>query len=201
MRSGSVREPAAEPREPRCEMLTTPPPTTVSFRPVAAGGGTGDEEAATSLRWACCIDLPSVFWPVPEGMPRDIAEGVVWRHTLLPQRRLLAQALAEEACEEQPRAEVTRQIERMPADAVIDALDELARRTDPAALGLPAFGLLRPARGARACTTRMRLVVAVLARRRGEIFLRDADPLPLAWVAHPLDLWALEPEPAAPNAP
>jgi len=66
---------------------------------------------------------------------------------------------------------------------------------DPAALGLPALGLLRPARGtkSRQSTDLMRLAVAVLARRRGGIFLRQVDPLPLSSVTEPLDLWTPEP--------
>jgi hypothetical protein len=68
-------------------------------------------------------------------------------------------------------------------------------RADPVALGLPTFGLLRPARGtkSRKSTDRMRLAVAVLARRRGGIFLRQADPLPLSSVTEALDLWTPEP--------
>jgi hypothetical protein len=41
----------------------------------------------------------------------------------------------------------------------------------------------------------MRLAVAVLARCRGGIFLRQADPLPPASFIDALDLWT--PEPAA----
>jgi hypothetical protein len=36
--------------------------------------------------------------------------------------------------------------------------------------------------------------VAVLARRRGGIFLRAADLLPLSSVNEPFDLWTPEPE-------
>jgi len=81
---------------------------------------------------------------------------------------------------------------------VLDALRDVAMRADPRALDLPAFGLVRPARGARArCVTRsMRLAAAVLARRRGGVFLRDADALPPASVSEAVDLWTHEPESA-----
>jgi hypothetical protein len=158
-----------------------------------------DELPATGLRWVCRIDVPAVFWPLPEGVGRDIAQYADWQQTLEPQRRLLAQALAEEGGLQQPSTELTAQVDAMPAEAVLDALRDVALRADPAALGLPTFGLLRPARGtkSRQSTDRMRLAVAVLARRRGGIFLRQADPLPLSSVTEALDLWTTEPEATA----
>ena len=57
--------------------------------------------------------------------------------------------------------------------------------------------LLLPASGeVRTCVCGVRLTIAVLARCRGTVFLRDAEPLAPAWLDGPmLDLW--EPAPLA----
>ena len=185
------------PREPlRClHNMSAPPRATISFRLVTQRAETEDELPATGLRWVCRIDVPGLFWPLPEGVARDIAQLADWQQTLEPQRRLLAQALAEEGGDAQPTVELTARISAMPAESVLDDLRDVALRADPVALGLPAFGLLRPARGMkrRSRTDRMRLAIAILARRRGGVFLQAADPLPLSSVTEPLDLWTPEP--------
>jgi hypothetical protein len=186
------------PREPRPYLhnMSAPPRATIAFRLVTQRAAAADELPATGLRWVCRIDVPAVFWPMPEGVGRDIAQMAGWQQTLEPQRRLLAQALAEEGGLERPDAGLAIRVDAMPAEAVLDALRDVALRADTAALGLPAFGLLRPARGtkARQSNDRMRPAVAVLARRRGGIFLSAADPLPLSSVTEALDLWTPEPE-------
>jgi len=191
------------PREPlRClHNMSAPPRATISFRLVTQRAEAEDELPATGLRWVCRIDVPGRFWPLPEGVARDIAQLADWQQTLEPQRRLLAQALAEEGGDAQPTVELTARISAMPAESVLDALRDVALRADPVALGLPAFGLLRPARGMkrRSRTDQMRLAIAILARRRGGVFLQAADPLPLSSVTEPLDLWT--PEPAASKEP
>jgi hypothetical protein len=76
-------------------------------------------------------------------------------------------------------------------EAVADALRDVAAEVPLADSGLPAFGLLLPARGVRACVRGVRLTIAVLARRRGTVFLRDAEPLaPSSFDGPMLDLWA-----------
>ena len=185
------------PREPlRClHNMSAPPRATIAFRLVTQRAVAGDEFPATGLRWVCRIDVPGLFWPLPEGTARDIAQLADWQQTLEPQRRLLAQALAEEGGDAQPTVELTARISAMPAESVLDDLRDVALRADPMALGLPAFGLLRPARGMkrRSRTDQMRLAIAILARRRGGVFLQAADPLPLSSVTEPLDLWTPEP--------
>jgi len=181
--------------------MSAPPRATISFRLVAQRAEAQDEFPATGLRWVCRVDVAGVFWPLPEGMARDIAQRAIWEQTLEPQRRLLAQALAEEGGQEQPGAALSAQVDALPAEAVPEALRDVAQRVDPGALGLPAFGLLRPARGMkrRSRTDQMRLAIAILARRRGGVFLQAADPLPLSSVTEPLDLWT--PERAASKEP
>ena len=184
-------------REPlqRLHNMSAPPRATIGFRFVTQRASPQDEFPATGLRWVCRIDVPGVFWPLPEGVARDIAQVACWQQTLEPQRRLLAQALAEEGGDSQPAPALIARVDAMPAEAVLDALRDVALRADPAALGLPTFGLLRPARGMkrRSRTAQMRLAIAILARRRGGVFLQGADPLPLSSVTEPLDLWTPEP--------
>jgi hypothetical protein len=187
-------------RAARLHNMSAPPRATISFRAVAPPvAGSAAHDSGAGLRWVCRIDIPGHFWPVPDGIARDIAERVLWAETLEPERRLLAQALAEERGEPEPDHALRAQVAAMPADDVHEALREVALRTDPTALGLPAFGLLHRVRPAlrRERAGAMRLVLAVLSRRRGGVFLRAADPLAPSPLTEPLDLWApAGPEPA-----
>jgi len=78
-----------------------------------------------------------------------------------------------------------------PVEALADGLRDLVTTVSLSAAGLPAFGLLVPTHGighvpeASLCKT-----IAILARRRGSIFLRESDPI--VWSAmscEALDLW------------
>jgi hypothetical protein len=174
--------------------MSAPPRATITLRPLRRPGADGRAAAVTGFRPVCRIDVVGRFWPVPPGTPRDPAEGIDWGQTLEPHRRLLAHAIAEERGEQAPDAQLAARIDAMLADSVLEALREVAARADCAALGLPAFGLLRPAGGApHAHSASTRVAVAVLARRRGGLFLRDADPLAPASVTEALDLWAPHP--------
>lgn len=182
---------------PRLHNMSAPPRALINFRPVQASGrskpaGTGQTGAGTSgLRWLCRIDVINRFWPEPPGMARDTAEGLDWTFTREPERRLLAQALAEERGFAEADEALSSEVAALPAEDVFDRLRDLARRVDLVALSLPRMALLLPAspRGRRPETSDMRLAVAVLTRRRGTVFLRDADPIPLGQVYWPLDLW------------
>jgi len=184
-------------REPpqRLHNMSAPPRATISFRLVTARGPVQDDLPASGLRWVCRIDVPGLFHSPPACDSPDIAQRAVWQDVFELQRCVLAQALAEEGGHTRPDRELGERVQAMPVDAVLDALRDVARRADPAALGLPAFGLLRSVRGtqSRQRTGQMRLAVAVLARRRGDIFLRQADPLPPASLIDALDLWTPEP--------
>ncbi len=182
----------------RLNNMSAPPRATITFRPLRQPDADGRESPVTGFRLVCRVDVVGRFWPVPRGVARDPAEGVLWSQTLEPQRRLLAHALAEERGEQAPDAALTEQVEAMPADAVLEALREVASRADCAALGLPAFGLLRHARRTRSHRTApMRVALAVLARRRGGIFLREADPIAPASLTDAFDLWTPQPPPGA----
>ena len=61
----------------------------------------------------------AAFWPLPENVARDIAQYAMWQETLEPQRRLLAQALAEEGGLERPDAALATRVDAMPAEDMI----------------------------------------------------------------------------------
>ena len=189
---------------PRLHNMSAPPRTLINFRPVQSSGGSktsGTDQAGTGtsgLRWLCRIDVINHFWPVPPGIGRDPAEGLDWTLTQEPERRLLAQALAEERGLAQADAALSCEVAALPPEGVFDRLRDVARRVDLVALSLPRMALLLPASlaGRRPETSDMRLAVAVLTRRRGTVFLRDADPIPLGQVLRRFDLW----EPCATGA-
>ena len=182
---------------PRLHNMSAPPRTLINFRPVQTGHPSSSDAtdragAGTSgLRWVCRIDVLNRFWPVPPGTGRDPAEGIEWAVTREPEQRLVAQALAEENGLSEPDAALVSEIARLPVEGLFDRLRDVARRVDLRALSFPRMGLLLPASsaGRRQAMGDMRVAVAVLARRRGTVFLRDADPIPLAQVQRPLDLW------------
>jgi len=174
--------------------MSAPPRALITFRPVgsAARGGSAVEGVAPSgLRWHCRVDVLNRFWPVEPGLARDPAEGIEWHQTREPERRLLAQAMAEERGWTQPDAALASEVDAMPAEAVFDALCDVARRVDVDALALPRMGFLVAVSptSRRPATASMRVAVAVLARRRGTIFGRHFDPLPPSDVWRTLDLW------------
>jgi hypothetical protein len=175
---------------PRLYNMSAPPRATLTFRPLRMPGADGRESPVAGFRFVCRIDVVGYFWPASPGVPRDPAEDILWEQTLEPQRRLLAQALAEERGRSTPDSALAVRVGTMPADAVLEGLREVALRTDCIALGLPVFGLLRPAVAARRRRrVPMRVAVAVLARRRGGVFLREADPLVPSAVTRAFDLW------------
>jgi hypothetical protein len=174
--------------------MSAPPRALITFRPIQPADRStraGEGPGPGGLRWCCRVDVLNYFWPIEPGLMRDVAEGVDWDQTREPERRLLAQAIAEERGWAQPDAELASDVEKMHAEAVFDALCDVARRLDVRTLALPRIGLLVPASymKPRAATPSMRTAVAILARRRGTVFGRDFDPLPIADLWRPVDLW------------
>ena len=182
----SAREP-----QPLLHNMSAPPRTVITFRPLRALGPEAGPEAdpASGLRWLSRL-APAELIRVRrrKGAPGDDVRL----------RLSLARAQAEQAGLPPPRR-LPIAIARLPLEAVADALRALAADVPLASLGLPAFGLLLPARGEpRPHEGSVRLTVAVLARRRGGVFVRDAAPLAPASLEGPaLDLWALMPPVAA----
>jgi hypothetical protein len=183
---------AGEP-QPLLHNMSAPPRAQIGFRAVRPADLPPDqgEAAACGLRWLARFDAAGLLAPPFEpGVLPDLVEESLRRDGALRLRLALARARAEGAGKPLP-ARVPRGIAALPVEAVADAVRDIAATLPLAAQGLPAFGLLLPARDVRDCVRGVRLTVAVLARRRGSVFLRDAEPLAIASLDGPmLDLWA-----------
>jgi hypothetical protein len=174
---------AGEP-QPLLHIMGPPPRTMITFRPLSAPSPCDGSEsgAAMGLRWLARLAVGGLIGPRhAKGQAVELARL----------RRALARAQAESAGRP-PRSRLPVAITRMTFEALADALRADAAEVPLASLGLPAFGLLLPARdAARPHERSVRLTLAVLARRRGSVFLRDAAPLaPASFDGPALDLWA-----------
>jgi hypothetical protein len=193
-------------REPQSLLhnMSAPPRAQIGFRAVRPAEVSADEGevAACGLRWLARFDAAGLLAPPFEpGVLPDLAEERHRSDGTLRLRLGLARARAEAAGEPLPKR-VPRRIAVLPVEAVADALREVAAELPLAWRGLPAFGLLLPARDVRACVRGVCLTIAVLARRRGTVFLRDAAPLaPASFDGPMLDLWAPAPLPASKEGP
>ena len=178
--------------------MSAPPRTVLNFSAlVPPADATGDAVAdGAGLTFVCRLDArallpdshqtscPGRFYdPELKQVHERLRMGLVYARTeAAGRKRALSGAFA------QTRA--------MPIEAVADALRDLLAGESLAAAGLPRFGLLLEPHGSeRAVLPSFKRTLAILARRRGNVFLRDADPI--AWTAtegKPFDLWM----PAAP---
>ena len=170
--------------QPLLHIMGPPPRTMITFRPLSAPSPCDGSEsgAAMGLRWLARLAVGELIRPRRlSGRAAELARL----------RRALARVQAERAGRP-PRGRLPHAITRLPFEALADALRADAAEVPLASLGLPAFGLLLPARGAvRQHERSVRLTLAILARRRGGVFLRDAAPLAPATLDVPvLDLWA-----------
>lgn len=174
---------AREP-QPLLHNMSAPPRAQIGFRAVRPADVPPDEgeAAACGLRWLARL-APAELIPLRRRTGADADRARL--------RLSLARAQAEIAARPLPRR-LPAAIARLPLEAVADALRAIAGEVPLASLGWPAFGLLLPARGEpRPHERSVRVTVAVLARRRGSVFLRDAEPLaPASFDGPVLDLWA-----------
>jgi hypothetical protein len=192
--------------------MSAPPRTTVAFRPVAARSRAPAETSTESptaagagengLRWLLRIDLINHFWPVEPGLGRDPAEGVFWPQTREPERRTLARAWTLERGLPADDPATAGRVSALLAELVSDELREVARRQDPSAWNLPAMALLTPASAGRQrpASHDVLLAITVLARTRGSVFLRAAEPLSVTVGRMPVDVWAVGPQAASRRA-
>jgi hypothetical protein len=182
--------------------MSAPPRATISFRPAPArpwgagrstGRGRGREGSANGLRWIGRIDVIDQFWPAEPGLPRDIAVSIDWSETREPDRRALAAAWEQERGARVDDPSIAGVVAGLAAEAVSDELREVARRADPAEWNLPPVALLTEAGGSprRPASGDIRLAISVLARVRGTIFLRAAEPMSITVARLAFDLWAI----------
>jgi len=173
--------------------MSAPPRTILKFTALARqAGATGDAVAdGTGLAFVCRLDLRALLPASRQGQfpgffasaaPAQMHRRIRWAH-------VYAQAEAAGRRRAQPGA--LAQSKAAPIEAVADRLRDLLAVEPLAAAGLPQVGLLLPAEaGERTVLRHLVRTLAILARRRGSLFLRDADPI--VWSAvdgEPLDLW------------
>lgn len=170
------------------------PRSVLNFTPLAPSeGATGDAIAdGTGLAFVCRLDARALL---PRSRQERNAEYVASKepeHVHARLRIALVYAEAESARRRQAPAGALAQALATPVEEVADVLRELLVAHPLADGGLPRVGLLLPASvNERALEPSLTRTLAILARRRGTLFLRDADPI--AWSAvdgDVLDLWA-----------
>ena len=182
----------AEPA-PLARNMSVMPRTTLSFAALApAVGATGDAVAdGTSLAFVCRLDARALLpKALRERDPEKIASKDPDRvHDRI--RVALVYAQAESTKYRRAKAGALAQACATPVEEVADLLRELLVAHPLAENWLPRVGLfLPPGDGERTAVRSLTRTLAILARRRGTLFLRDADPI--VWSAvdgEVLDLW------------
>ena len=179
--------------------MSAPPRTTLTFAALGPSVGPSSERVAegAGLSLVCRLDFDALMprhygskvrrntrWP--DGYPEDCIR-IAYPHVL-----------AEKSHRKVPTRKAYAHAKAAPVEALADELRDIAAGISLVDAGLPPFGLLVPGiRADRAHEPSMCRTMAILARRRGEIFLRDSDPI--VWHAmsgQALDLWL----PVVPNA-
>ncbi|MCC6772465.1 MAG: hypothetical protein IT360_14820 [Gemmatimonadaceae bacterium] len=188
-------------RAPLLHNMSAPPRSVLTFRPVVPVGDAGDPSPTlgTGMRWRCRVRLGERDQALVDGLGAERAAQVASEPDHGGGRRVLALALAEEEGGATPSDALWDRVWALPAEALADELCAVALRVDLAALGYPRFGLfLREDGGARPSEPSLRVALALLARKRGRVFLREAEPLaPHTITALGWDLWV--PLPASPE--
>jgi hypothetical protein len=182
--------------------MSAPPRTTLSYAALApSSGATGDAIAdGAGLRFVCRLDLrallPESYRQPTRGQFQDPEPAQV--HGRL--RLALVYAQAEALGKRRALSGSHARARATAIEAVADELRDLVVREPLADARLPRFGLfLQADYDERATLPSLRRTLAILARRRGGVFLRDADPI--VWSAvdgEALDLWT--PAPATGSA-
>lgn len=178
--------------------MSAPPRTRLTFAPLLPGGQTvdgGDRVAAASgLRFICRLDLRSHF---PVSMRADDSstynDDDVRRESRL--QALMALVRGRAAGRAEPTRAQLRRAQRQPIDTLTDELEALVnavRLDDIEGVNLPPVGLFvqYADTDARPVFQDFTQTIAILARRRGSLFLRDAQPI--VWNTlhgRPVDLW------------
>lgn len=183
-----MRESAAVARN-----MSAPPRTKLTFAPLApAKGASGDAVAdGTGLAFVCRLDVCALL-PDPRKrafLTRLLCPEPEDVHARIRLVRAYAQAEAAGRTRLLPNALARAEAE--PIESVADSLRDLLGTEALAGKELPRVGLLLPPQDAdRTVLRSVRRTLAILARRRGTLFLRDADPIVWSTVGgHALDLW------------
>ena len=172
--------------------MSAPPRTTLSFAAlVAASGATGDPVAdGAGLTFVCRLDARALLPKARQNMGvSKISQDLKHVHNRI--RVALVYARVEAERRKRAPSGALKKACAAPVEDLTDELRDLLATESLADAGLPRFGLLLPPHGsARAILPSFNRTLAILARRRGTLFLRDAEPI--VWSAMfgaILDLW------------
>ena len=165
--------------------MSSPPRATLTFAALSTATGSSSDPVAdgAGLSLLCRLDfgglMPKRYLRPDRRKPED------WVRIAYPR------ALAERDGRKQPTREAFAHAKAAPVEALADELRDIAAALSLSAAGTPPFALLMPTHGIdRAPETSLCKTIAILARRRGSVFLRDSDPI--IWSAmsgEALDLW------------
>ena len=172
--------------------MSAPPSTTLTFAALAPeAGASGDAIVdGTGLTFVCRLDARALL-PKKRQNLGATQRSQDLKHVHNRIRVALVYARAEAAARKRPPPKALAKACAAPIENVTDELRDLLATESLADAGLPPFGMLLPPHGGeRAILQSFSRTLAILARRRGTLFLRDADPI--VWAAVDgvvLDLW------------
>ena len=179
-------------RQALARNMSAPPRTTLTFSALAPEtGASGDAVAdGAGLALVCRLDVRALlpkqtrFNGLRKGIPGTVSPEDSLRMTY-------PHARAEADGRERPARAAYARARTAPVEELADELRDLVAAVSLSAAGLPPFGMLLGTQGgARAVEPSLCRTIAILARRRGTVFLRDCDPV--VWSAldgRALDLW------------
>ncbi len=173
--------------------MSAPPRTTLTFSALATTAASADDamDGGTGLHFFCRLN-PRAHLPVARQMTgaRARAQDAAHIHERIRAAVLYGRAEAS-GCTEVTQ-ELTDQIMTPAIEGLADELQAMLVGVPLPPEEFPAIGLLLPIKEEtpRPILPGLVRTLAVLGRRRGSIFVRDADPI--VWTAlrgDPLDLW------------
>jgi hypothetical protein len=172
--------------------MSAPPRTTLSFTAlVPALGATGDAVAdGAGLTFVCRLDARALLPRARRKLrATQLSQDLKYVHNRI--RVALVYARVEAAQQKRAPTRAVAKTCAAPIETLTDELRDLLAAQSLADAGLPQFGLFLPPHGSeRAILRSFTRTLAILARRRGTLFLRDAEPI--VWSAmdgEVLDLW------------
>lgn len=179
-------------RQALARNMSAPPRTTLTFAALSPGAGPSGDPVAdgAGLSLLCRLDFGGLM---PKRCDRTIRLNSVWQVGNPEDHVRIAYpyALAERDSRKRPTRKAYAHAKAAPIEALVDELCAIAAAVSLSAASLPPIGLFVPRDGtdrvpeASVCKT-----IAILARRRGAMFLRDSDPIIWsAMSAKALDLW------------
>ena len=178
--------------------MSAPPRTTLSFSALVPASGAGGDVVAdgAGLTFVCRLDAHALLSKARRIRTEGQRKLEPWRiHDRL--RVALVYARAEAMGQKRAPSGALAKACATPAETVADELGDVLALVSLADAALPKFGLfLPPMELGRAVLGSLGQTLAILARRRGTLFLRDADPIVWSAVGSDVfDLWTPAPAP------